>query len=80
MEGEPLSEKTYNHIALKIAETDLDKYIERIKSLGLEVLGDRKRIKGEGKSFYFYDYDNHLFELHTSTLAKRLDAYKENKG
>ncbi len=76
MEGEPLSEKTYNHIALKIAETDLGQYVERVKSLGLEVLYDRSRISGEGKSFYFYDYDNHLFELHTGTLDKRLETYK----
>lgn len=78
MEGEPLSEKTYNHIALKIAESDLEKYIERVESLGLEVLHSRSRIGGEGKSFYFYDYDNHLFELHAGTLDKRLQAYKES--
>ena len=76
MEGEPLSEKTYNHIALKIAESDLEKYIERVESLGLEVLHSRSRIGGEGKSFYFYDYDNHLFELHTGNLEQRMEAYK----
>lgn len=80
MEGEPLPEKTYNHIALKVAETDLEKYIERVNSLGLEILEDRNRITGEGKSFYFYDYDNHLFELHTGTLEQRLEIYhKESK-
>ena len=75
MEGEPLPEKTYNHIALKVAEKDLDVYITRVKSLGLDILDDRSRINGEGKSFYFYDYDNHLFELHTGTLEQRLEAY-----
>ena len=78
MEGESPAEKTYNHIALKIAESDLEKYIERVESLGLEVLHSRSRIGGEGKSFYFYDYDNHLFELHAGTLDKRLQAYKES--
>ncbi len=78
MEGEPLDKKTYNHIALKVAEKDLDECIERVKSLGLEVLDDRDRISGEGKSFYFYDYDNHLFELHTGTLEQRLEAYRSN--
>jgi fosfomycin resistance protein FosX len=76
MEGEPLPEKTYNHVALKVAETNLEEYIERVKSLGLEILDSRKRISGEGKSFYFYDYDNHLFELHTGTLKQRLKTYK----
>ena len=79
MEGEPLSKKTYNHIALKVAETDLEKYIERARSLGLEILEDRSRISGEGKSLYFYDYDNHLFELHTGTLKQRLEVYGENE-
>lgn len=79
MEGESLSEKTYNHIALKVAESDLNEYIERVKSLGLEILNDRYRISGEGKSFYFYDYDNHLFELHTGTMNQRLQAYKKMK-
>ena len=77
MEGASLPEKTYNHIALKVAETDFEEYIERVKSLGLEILEDRKRVSGEGKSFYFYDYDNHLFELHTGTLEQRLKIYKK---
>jgi catechol 2,3-dioxygenase-like lactoylglutathione lyase family enzyme len=76
MEGEPLSEKTYNHVAFKISEADFEKYRERIQSLGIEVLMGRSRISGEGKSLYFYDYDNHLFELHTGTLARRLESYK----
>ena len=76
MKGEPLSEKTYNHIALKVNEAELEEYIEQVKSLGLEVLDDRNRIIGEGKSFYFYDYDNHLFELHTGNLEQRMEAYK----
>ncbi|MFC1494026.1 FosX/FosE/FosI family fosfomycin resistance hydrolase [Thermodesulfobacteriota bacterium] len=75
MEGEPLSEKTYNHVALKVSDAVFNKYEERIRSLGLEVIDDRIRIDGEGKSLYFYDYDNHLFELHTGTLDQRLDVY-----
>jgi len=76
MEGAPLSEKTHNHVALKVSKTDFEKYEERVRSLGVEVLEGRSRINGEGKSLYFYDYDNHLFELHTGTLEKRLDSYK----
>ena len=76
MEGEPLSEKTYNHVALKVSETDFDKYKERVRSSGVEILEERSRVNGEGKSLYFYDYDNHLFELHTGTLDQRLESYK----
>ncbi|BAY22006.1 phosphonate metabolism protein PhnM [Calothrix sp. NIES-2100] len=75
MEGEPLAEKTYNHIAFKIAAEDYELYAARIKSLGVDVKEDRNRIEGEGSSLYFYDYDNHLFELHTGTLNQRLQNY-----
>ena len=35
----------------------------------------RPRVEGEGRSLYFYDFDNHLFELHTGTLEERLKRY-----
>jgi hypothetical protein len=34
-------------------------------------------VEGEGQSLYFYDFDNHLFELHTGTLAQRLARYAQ---
>ena len=76
MEGDSLTEKTYNHVALKISEAEFEKYEERVRSSGVEILEDRNRINGEGRSLYFYDYDNHLFELHTGTLSERLESYK----
>ncbi|NYB75253.1 FosX/FosE/FosI family fosfomycin resistance thiol transferase [Sedimentibacter hydroxybenzoicus DSM 7310] len=78
MEGKE-TEKSYNHIAFKIDESDYEKYLKKIENLGLEVKTGRKRVKGEGKSIYFHDYDNHLFELHTGTLEKRLLSYKKEK-
>ncbi|MBC1379665.1 fosfomycin resistance hydrolase FosX [Listeria innocua] len=75
MEGESLQERTYNHIACQIQAEEMDEYIERIKSLGLEIKPERARVKGEGRSVYFYDYDNHLFELHSGTLEERLKWY-----
>jgi catechol 2,3-dioxygenase-like lactoylglutathione lyase family enzyme len=75
MEGDPGLERTYNHIAFKISDTDLPKYLSKINALGLEVCESRSRVKGEGRSIYFYDYDNHLFELHTGTLEERLILY-----
>ncbi len=64
MEGKEI-DRSYNHIAFKIDEADYDIYLKKIKSLGLEIKKGRERIEAEGKSIYFYDYDNHLFELHT---------------
>ena len=43
--------------------------------MGLEIRPPRQRVPGEGRSLYFYDDDNHLFELHTGTLAERLERY-----
>ena len=77
MEGDSLSERTYNHLAFKVSEKDFDTYTKRINNLDLDILNGRSRIEGEGKSIYFYDYDNHLFEIHTGTLHSRLQAYKE---
>ncbi|MBC1397181.1 FosX/FosE/FosI family fosfomycin resistance thiol transferase [Listeria welshimeri] len=75
MEGESLQERTYNHIAFRIHEEEMGEYTERIKSLGVEIKPERSRVTGEGRSIYFYDYDNHLFELHTGTLEERLKRY-----
>jgi catechol 2,3-dioxygenase-like lactoylglutathione lyase family enzyme len=79
MEGESSSEQTYNHIAFKIKESDIDKYLEKIRNLGLLIEQPRSRITGEGQSLYFYDYDNHLFELHTGTLEERLQTYQSKE-
>jgi catechol 2,3-dioxygenase-like lactoylglutathione lyase family enzyme len=75
MEGDALPNRTYNHIAFKIPAEDFDKYVNRVRSLGVDIQDDRSRVEGEGSSLYFYDYDNHLFELHTGTLERRLARY-----
>ncbi len=79
MEGEPLPARSYNHVAFKVAERDLPLYEARIRGLGLELRPPRPRVEGEGASLYFYDHDNHLFELHTGTLAERLARYARGR-
>lgn len=64
MEGEPLLERTYNHVAFKIRDEEFAEYEARVRALGVDVK-PRPRVTGEGRSLYFYDHDNHLFELHT---------------
>ena len=76
MEGESLQERTYNHVAFKIPDEQFDEYKERVRALDVEVREGRGRVKGEGRSLYFHDYDNHLFELHTGTLEQRLERYR----
>jgi catechol 2,3-dioxygenase-like lactoylglutathione lyase family enzyme len=75
MEGEPSAERTYQHVAFSVSETELPKYQAKLQALGVEVRPPRSRVPGEGLSIYFYDFDNHLFELHTGTLEQRLARY-----
>ncbi|EEO5876305.1 FosX/FosE/FosI family fosfomycin resistance thiol transferase [Listeria monocytogenes] len=77
MEGDSLQERTYNHIAFQIQSEEVDEYTERIKALGVEMKPERPRVQGEGRSIYFYDFYNHLFELHAGTLEERLKRYHE---
>ncbi len=77
MQGNSCQEKTYNHVAFKISDDDFGIYSKKIAEMGLVTIKDRKRMPGEGKSIYFYDYDNHLFELHAGTLEERLEHYKK---
>lgn len=75
MEGNSLAERTYNHVAFKIPEEEFEMYKSRVEELGVDFKPPRPRVEGEGRSLYFYDFDNHLFELHTGTLSERLARY-----
>lgn len=75
MEGQSI-ERSYNHIAFHINEEDLSFFESKIKDMGLDIVPSRPRHPQEGQSIYFYDYDNHLFELHTGDLATRLQYYQ----
>ena len=78
MEGEALAQRSYNHVAFKIRDEDFELYRQRVEAAGLEFEPPRPRVSGEGRSLYFYDDDNHLFELHTGTLRERLDRYAQS--
>jgi catechol 2,3-dioxygenase-like lactoylglutathione lyase family enzyme len=80
MEGEPLPMRSYNHIAFRIPEAQFDAFAERVRQAGAEMAPPRPRVEGEGRSIYFHDFDNHLFELHTGTLAERLERYGRGPG
>ena len=80
MKGDALAERSYNHVAFKIDESAYDAYRARIENLGLDLRESRPRVEGEGRSLYFHDHDNHLFELHTGTLSERLARYAEGRN
>ena len=75
MEGEPPGERTYRHLALKVEAEEIPGFEARLRAIGAEVKEPRPRVAGEGQSLYFYDFDNHLFELHSGTLEERLRNY-----
>ncbi len=77
MEGRPPAERSYQHVAFKVSLDELPACQVRLERLGVEIKPPRSRVEGEGESLYFYDFDNHLFELHTGTLEERLARYAE---
>lgn len=76
MQGETIA-RSYNHIAFTVTEEELALAEAKIRMKGLEILPARPRYPEEGKSLYFFDFDNHLFELHTGNLTTRLNFYAE---
>ncbi len=79
MQGAPLGERSYNHVAFRVSEAAFDDRVARIEALGLEMRPPRPRVPGEGRSVYFYGPDGHLLELHTGTLDERLAAYARKR-
>ncbi len=75
MEGDSLADRSYNHVAFKICDEEFEIYEARAQSLGVDIRPSRPRLAEEGRSLYFYDFDNHLFELHTGSLSERLNLY-----
>ncbi|WBU61077.1 hypothetical protein PAF20_03945 [Paracoccus albus] len=76
MQGDPLPERSYNHVEFRIADADYDTRLAAVRELGLDLRESRPRVAGEGRSIYFHDADNHLFGLHTGTLEERLARYE----
>lgn len=75
MQGDPPAGRSYQHVAFAVAGSELPAYRARLQALGVEFRPPRDRVDGEGESLYFYDFDDHLFELHAGTLERRLARY-----
>jgi catechol 2,3-dioxygenase-like lactoylglutathione lyase family enzyme len=80
MQGEPPAERSYNHVAFKVGPGDFAEFARRVKESGAEIKEGRSRIGGEADSLYFYDYDNHLFEIHSGTVEERLESYERTSS
>lgn len=77
MESEDIKNETYHHVAFKISNSEYEIYKKKLEAYDIRMRESRPRIEGEGRSLYFYDYDNNLFELHIGKLEERLDSYNK---
>ena len=59
--------RTGDHIAFRVSKSTLLACAEKLKQMGQEFLFARS-----DSALYFYDYDNHVFELDTTDLEKDL--------
>ncbi|HEV2701941.1 MAG TPA: hypothetical protein VGV09_09950 [Steroidobacteraceae bacterium] len=61
--------RTGDHIAFKVSKATLEVVVQKLAVLQLEHI----RARG-GTSLYFFDYDNHVFELDTTTVEDELQV------
>jgi catechol 2,3-dioxygenase-like lactoylglutathione lyase family enzyme len=62
-------QRTGDHIAFHVTKADLVATAEKLKDMNLEFILARS-----DTSLYFFDYDNHIFELDTTDLGSELGA------
>jgi catechol 2,3-dioxygenase-like lactoylglutathione lyase family enzyme len=60
-------ERTGDHIAFRVADATLQSIADKLKSKGLDFI-----MSASGTSLYFFDFDNHVFELDSSDLEHEL--------
>lgn len=65
----------YSHIALDISEKDFNAFADRLRA---EQVIEWKRNSSEGASLYILDPDGHKLEVHSGSLASRLESLISN--
>jgi catechol 2,3-dioxygenase-like lactoylglutathione lyase family enzyme len=63
--------RTGDHIAFRVSKATVDATVAKLKAIGAEYILARA-----DSSLYFFDYDNHVFELDTTDLAAELEPLK----
>jgi hypothetical protein len=69
VQGDVERSRTGDHIAFKVSKETLDTTAQKLEALQLEHIRARSNT-----SLYFFDYDNHVFELDTTTLDAHLKS------
>jgi catechol 2,3-dioxygenase-like lactoylglutathione lyase family enzyme len=60
--------RTGDHIAFQVTQEVLESVTDRLRAMGLEFI-----IARSNTSLYFFDYDNHVFELDAGNLEAELE-------
>ena len=61
-------ERTGDHVAFRVAPETIPAVADKLKSKGYEFI-----LSSSGTSLYFFDFDNHTFELDSSDHELELD-------
>jgi catechol 2,3-dioxygenase-like lactoylglutathione lyase family enzyme len=61
-------ERTGDHVAFRVARETIPSIADKLKSKGCEFI-----LSESGTSLYFFDFDNHVFELDSSDQEQELN-------
>lgn len=62
-------ERTGDHVAFRVARESIQPFADKLKAKGHEFI-----LSKTGASLYFFDFDNHVFELDSSGEEQELDG------
>ena len=68
-------ERTGDHIAFHVARETIPRVVDMLKSKGCDFI-----LSESGTSLYFFDFDNHVFELDSSDQEQELNTLAESAG
>jgi fosfomycin resistance protein FosX len=67
VQGDVERPRTGDHVAFQVAKSVMDATAKKLDAMGMKYIMARA-----DSALYFFDYDNHVFELDTSDLAAEL--------
>ncbi len=68
-------ERTGDHIAFRVARETIPAIADKLRSQGCEFI-----LSESGASLYFFDFDNHVFELDSSDQEQELNQLAASSG
>ena len=68
-------ERTGDHVAFRVASETIPVIAAKLKAKGYDFI-----LNKTGTSLYFFDFDNHVFELDSSDQERELEALAASSG